>query len=567
MDFFINGSDSIANEGKKILDDINTKVKLGLFNNNTELTYKYKEKILGLYDDIHLAKFKPCYAKDTLLKDEYMQMITTLALDIEDTLNEVENISKVVDTKTDEIDLIKKSLLNTNRLINMDIDNLKKSVEDYAEIGLSSFIDSFNEDESNSSNNIKNQKGFLTLPYKSYQDLSSSSIIEVLDTNALPGNTHVATESYSNIVYDGEIDPMLSLANILDNNNETRFECEMFEILDSTYEECNGAGFRYKEGVSWITEDNKIYLKIRLSLSNKQVANWFSITPYIPPTSTYINSVIKTIIISDGNNDIKKMIEDINFNDTVIIPFKEMEVKYVDILIEQSNAYDVDVAHDVVTKLNSNKNYLDTKSIKVYERENVSIRNLASLGVKYDTRTKKITIPKSNEKSNVNVNNLNNIFGEIMTDSSYEYRTEIIKAKRYNISILNANLGNYSFEDEYTYTSKPFSCSNDINSIILNASDSLDDDNIKYYITLDSGSTWIRIYPKERAYKGACCIKINSTTPLYERDPKIIYVDKLTNVRSIILKIELTKPTDNSSIPIVYNYRLNVSSEVDHDNR
>lgn len=252
MDFFINGSDSIANEGKKILDDINNKVKLGLFNNNTELTYKYKEKILGLYDDIHLAKFKPCYAKDTLLKDEYMQMITTLALDIEDTLNEVENISKVVDTKTDEIDLIKKSLLNTNRLINMDIDNLKKSVEDYAEIGLSSFIDSFNEDESNSSNNIKNQKGFLTLPYKSYQDLSSSSVIEVLETNALPGNTHVATESYSNIVYDGEIDPMLSLANILDNNNETRFECEMFEILDSTYEECNGAGFRYKEGVSWI---------------------------------------------------------------------------------------------------------------------------------------------------------------------------------------------------------------------------------------------------------------------------------------------------------------------------
>lgn len=557
---FIKGDDIIQKEAEKLLKEIRNKIRSGSFENNTKLTYEYKEKLLKLYDEIEYPKFTPCYAIDTLLKDEYNTMISTLYSDIESSLKTSTSILEIVEEKTSSMDLIKRSLVDSNRLTEKSIENLKDSVEDFSESGLSSFVDSFNEDNKNGMTN-KSPQGFLTLPYKAYQDLTSSSVISVIETNGLPGNTHVASESYSNITYDGEIDPMFSLGNIIDNNNETRFECEIFDVSEKVYEECNGAGFLYKEGVSWLTRDNKLYLKFRVNLKSKQIANWFSVSPYIPPSSSYISSIVKSITISDGSNDIKKVVEDINFDDVIVIPFKERYVKYVDIVIEQEYPYDVEVAHDVITKLTSNKNYLDSKNVKRHERVNVPIRSVSSLGVKYNPNTKEIEIPSSNERITTTSNNLNNIFGEIIKDDSYEYSKEIINAKRYNIAISNINIGNYTFEDDYTYTSKVFECDDEINSITLNANDSLDDENIKYMVTLDDGATWIRLYPKERAFKGPCCIKINSTIPIYERDSKIVYIDKLTSVKNLILKIELTKPKDkNNSIPIVYDYRLNVES-------
>lgn len=533
---------------KKIISKIKNSLKDNKDKNKTELTYENKEKILELYDNVYKPTFKPCYAVDTFVKKEFEDMKKTLFNDIGNIIDDLDSLNEDVSIKTSDIEIYRNNMYNSNRLTDKTLNTIKDDIYNFSELKVSTIIESFDNADG---------KGYLTLPYKSYNDLSSSAIIEVLDTNGFPGNTHVATQVYSNTIYEGEFNPMINLDNLVDGNIDTRFDLEIFNIDEEIYENVNGAGFTYKEGCSYISNDNSLFLKMRISFSSNKISNWFSIAPYIPASPSFNSATIKSIIISDGNNKVKKLTENIDFSDAIIIPYEDTSIRYIDLVIEQNMSYPVTIAHDVITKVNKKNNYFDKNNIKTHERLNMPIRTVSSLGMEYDVKNKKNIINKSNDKL-ATKGNSSNLFIPLSIGEEYEHSLEILDANRYCISICSINVGNYIFDDEYSYISKEYVYKNSINSIVFNANDSIDDENIKYYISIDHGHTWIRLYPKERAFNGSCCVEVNSIVPLYKRDDKIIYVDTLMVVNSVIVKIELTKPKDNSKIPIVYDYKLNV---------
>ena len=572
---FLSTNETIQLKAKKIYGSILSDYNNGKIKSQTEFVYRVKNDLMDFYNSIGKPTFKPCVAYHTPVSSDYNEMISTAFDDINNAILECVNLNTAIGSTFIETEMSERTLGDASKMTLKVIADLKDAVESFTNNDSTNVTDSFTEKSGSSGSYdayVNPKECILTLPVHTSTYNSYNISLSVVESNGLPGNTHVVSSIQDGISFDGSSNLRASVHSAVDKNKDSWFEYEIFEIDDDEYNKCNGLGFTYKEGVSWITEDGELYLKLRAEPKKKTTkCNWFSITPYIPPSKSYTPAVIERVVISDSSTGVQDIRVNRVFDDSVIVTFKEQQVSFVDIYIRQKNHYTVDVGHMYTIKLpSSNSSIYDNGTDNIYNRVDLYKPSLSALGVTYNPKTGHVTHGHYSATDGVVVNEYKarkDLFEIPETPYGYKSDKEIISARRYMIGVKEINLSNYSYKDSGVYLSETFTTKKEINSVTLNSTDSIpaefeSGEYIKYYLSFDDGGNWHRVYPKDRAYLGACTIKVNSDEGPHERaknNGKVQYIDRLLETNTVKVKIVLTKPKGAEySTPVVYNYRLEI---------
>lgn len=572
---YLSKNETIQTKAKKVYRTILNDYNNGNIKTETEFIYRVKNDLMDFYNSIGKPTFEPCIAYYTPISNDYNRMITTAFDDINNAVLECINLNTAIDSSFIETEMSEKSLGEASKMSLKVISDLKDGVESFTNNDSTNFTDSFAKysGESTEYSAYVNQKeGILTLPVANSVDNSHNLKITVMESNGLPGDTHLIELSSNGMYFDGETNLRADVRNAVDKNKDTWLEYEIFEIDDEEYNKCNGIGFTYKEGVSWVTDDGELFLKIRVEPRKKDIkCNWFSIVPHIPSSKSYVPSMIERVIVSDGATNVQDMLVSRVFDDSVIITFKEQPVSYIDVYIRQKSSYQVDVGHIYTIKLpSSNASIYDKGIDSIYNRVDHYRPSVSNLGVTYNPKTGHVIhgVYDAESESLINEQRARKELFELPESiPGYKSDKEIIKARRYMIGIKEIFLSNYKYSNTGTYISSKFESKKEINSVTLNSVESTppsfsSGEYIKYYLSFDDGVNWHQIHPKDRAYLGACTIKVNSDEAPHERaksNGKVQYIDRLLETKNVKVKIALSKPSgDEYSTPIVYSYRLEV---------
>lgn len=461
------------------------------------------------------------------------------------------------------------------------------------------YADDFSENN-NTSNYYKD--GLLT-----YTDVSTGSLmlgvtknkssannnvnIEILNSsNGFPGDTHEIYNSIgtvnNNIKYKGENNPHIDLNLIKTVHGDTIkdsndwFEFEMFNISDSLKESTSMIGFNYKEGISWITDDEELKLNLKLELDTEARSNYIVFKGTPKTNANVSNPIIHKVIISDSNTLVQSVQINKELVGTVIVPFNAQNVKTVEVYFKQSEYLDVKVCRQYginIDPTNISK-YIDD-DYKGFIEVDYPTQSIELLGLKYDSSNKSIIYPNTKTTTTFidNEYTKSQLFYNTQAKNNYELKQQAVSAKKYVIGVQEIDLRYRKYVNSGCYISKTFTADGTIKQITLNSDDYIPEsfnnylkDNedqtkfIKYYISFDEGAEWHSIYPRSKAHLGPCTIILNSNVAVLNRNENVIYIDTLSDSVNFKIKIELTKPNEiDDETPIVYGYNIDMSTKED----
>ena len=130
-----------------------------------------------------------------------------------------------------------------------------------------------------------------------------------------------------------------------------------------------------------------------------------------------------------------------------------------------------------------------------------------------------------------------------------------------------------TFKEYGEYVSNIFTTDESITSITIESTEYIPGDNeeiLRYYISLNGGTTWHQIYPIHRAYNGIYKYYVNNDTienllansKLSEKKSKNLSI--VGECKSIQVKIEMDRPKEienaEYTTPIVYDYKLKLTT-------
>lgn len=568
----VNKSKIIEERAAKILNNLVADYNHGLIKTETELLYKTFLALKEFYKSIGKPTFKVRPARGTPVSSDYNDMINESVSDMASAISECESLSQALSQMFTEVELDRNMMQNKIRYVLKQIEMITSKVGDrHNAISFSdSFVNTNNFDKDMCKNliaNVNTSEGILTLATTSSDDYSVTCKVEVLDgSNGIPGNTHVVDVVDNSLHFHGEDNLHIDLSTITDGNRDTWFEYEIFDIDDATYFNTNGYGYEYKEGLKWINSGEPLRLILRLTLPTPKIANWLSLSPFIPEHKGSKASSIQRIIISDGKGNVQSISSTRVFSDDIIYVFNQQSVKTITIEFEQRLAYDTDIGHFFfVETANTNPLYYDT-STDGFSRVDGPKPSVEMLGLKYNPSLKKYVQPTSEDKVFSNQSKTKQeLFSQPLSYDNIKSDTEILKAYRYHIGIRSINISSYTFESESEYISTEYVSEVPIKGVALDVADSIPatfgvGEWVKYRISTDNGETWHDITPKSRAYSGKSTYIINSKIPIELRKSNVGYIEQTSDVYSVRLKIELSRPTENTGdvfcSPIVYNYTI-----------
>jgi len=142
---------------------------------------------------------------------------------------------------------------------------------------------------------------------------------------------------------------------------------------------------------------------------------------------------------------------------------------------------------------------------------------------------------------------------------------EYLKAKRASIGIRDVSIGKESYRDTAEIVSKPFFINGQLELLSLEVSEyipqtRLGEASIKYYVSVDGGSKWIKISPIGRSFEGIPeILAFNQNLSDNLMIPQIAYYnqpDIPSLIKSIIFKAVMQKNKLLNSTPILYWYKL-----------
>lgn len=593
---YLNKTKTIDAKCEIIINKILVQYSNGEIKTELEMLYKLKHALKEFYSSVGKPTFKATSAKGTPVSFHFNVMIEKAYNDLEIMINECKGMSTAIESSFVDIELSRKMLSNKINYIDKKLNDIKNKITINNNSRITSFSDSFiNLDyteigttKDTNIANINTTDGVLTLAPTNVKNLSSTCKIEVLNnSNGFPGNTHMIDVLEGELHFIGNNNLHINLNDIIDDNIDTWFEYEIFKIDDKIKESCNGFGFEYKENVSWITENDKLKLVLKLILAEPNECNWLNLTPFMSDSKASKASTIIKVTISDGNADSQCITTVREFNKDVVIMFTPQIVSHITIEFEQNTFYETSIGHYYFVKNDALSTLVfDDIQSSLYNRIEGEKPSVESLGMKYDPSISKCIQPK-NYSSDINqiITDTNIIKSALFTTPASTYNVqssvEILKAYRYFIGIKNISISNYQFTTASEYISKPFTTNDFITSITLESDelipkefDEFIDKNfedaekyswvkgqwIKYAITFNDGVDWEAIWPKHRAFQGPCTFKINSDTPVsLRKGTSIKYVNKLMEPSSVKIKINLQRPVGEIyKTPLVFQYKLNL---------
>lgn len=568
----INKTKTIDEKSAAIFNKVIGEYNHGEIKSETELLYKLFNALKDFYASIGRPTFKYRVARGTPVSGDYNSMIEESIADIRSLIEDANNMNGVLEQSFNEIELDRKMLQNRIKYIYRLLSKLKVAVQNNrnGQLFSDSFINTKNMDTSiisGSPASINVTEGVLTLNKIESNDYSNTCTVEILPTsNGFPGNTHIVDTLDGDMKFAGEDNMHINLGDIIDGNNDTWFEYEIFNVDNNVYETTLGLGFNYKENVEWITDESILRLGVRLTLKNPKQCNWLSLNPFIPEHKGAASCVIKNIVISDGKGTIQNITNGKRvFDGDIIYIFQSQICKTVTIEFEQTIPYIANVGHFYFNEVtSSNELYYEDSAIA--GRVDGPVPSIEALGLKYDSRAKAVIHPNTIDAvSFINeANTKKELFNLPVDSKTIKGFKEYIYAYRYQIGLKGINISSCKFGSTSEYTSISYVSDKLINSISIDSSELIpssysNGEWIKYYISVDEGKTWYNIVPTFKAHTGKSVYYINSKTPIELRHSSNGYIETSYDVYNVRLKIELSRPTTEGfeyTTPIVYGYNI-----------
>lgn len=601
----MNGYEYIQNNAafdsrlRQVISKIQFKYANGQIKTQTDYAYELKNAILDFYKNIGRPTMKFISASTVPFYEEYTNMIENTICDMNTIIQGCEsNYQNLISSKQkmeDSIDV----LVNRIEQIAATTDFIKNKITAIRKASDIIISDDFSDETSNSKNNnsyVDTSTSALMLGINKNLSISEDNLdIEILDTsNGFPGNTHEVYNTVgnlnNNLIFKGENNSHTRLSAISKTNTSTRgsesytssnwFEFEMYNISDSIKEDTSMIGFSYMEGIKWITDDDTLYLNLKLTLKTENNSNYMVIKG-APKTNEVANPILYKVTVSDSSGILQTIEVGKELVGTLIIPFSSQSVKYVTAELAQTEYVKTQVCRQYSVNIDPTKisKYL-SDDFKDFIEVDEPLQSIELLGLKYNKKNKSIIYPSTAETETFldDAYVKSQLFYNTISPSGALIKREVINANRYSIGISAVDIRYRKYVESGTYISKTFTTSNIIKQIIFNAEDyipasyseyinkanGIDDINdfIKYYISFDSGNEWNIIYPRHKALNGPCTIIVNSDCAVLNRNPNTTYVDMMTSPSSFMIKIELSRPDEiTDETPIVYNYNLDISSK------
>lgn len=564
---FLNKSDTINTKANIIYNKVSSDYNNKLIKTKVEQYYILWNSLKELYDNVGKPMLVLRKAKSTPLSDDYNNMMNEAKNDLKFLYTDCMNLDDALENSYSDIQTTRSIYNNEVNYIQYRLKDLKQKVDEISSSIITfsdNFIDNTNFDSSavdgptalvNKENNI------LTLPAYSFGNFNKNTLIDIMKgSNGFPGNTHATTVINGQNYFEGEENLHIDLSEITDSNDDTWFEYELYNVDHNTYTKCNGYGFKYKEGLSWIN-DKPLTLMLNLRNTTPSICSYINIKPYIVNDNGYVPCILKKIRIYNGNDNVIELSINQIFNDTKSFMFQPMNVTNIVLELVQNSSYRNKIGHFYYIDLAASNNTFMNNYNNEYRRINGDNPSVELLGMKYDPNTKNLTNEKNYTNSSISkVIDSYSIKKQLFTlnEDNLECNFEILNGNRKCIGIRSFNIGNATYTQIGTYISKNFTCNNIIQSIALESNEYIPNEFgvgewIKYEISIDDGAKWFPIVPKHKAYMPLSSVSIdkpfykyevNSDTPRELRSGITGYIDTPFDINTVRLRITLTKPED-----------------------
>lgn len=569
-------SKTIDNKLALILSNIHHDYENGKIRTETEYYYRIKTAITEFYNSLNKPSFKFRPATFVPISKDYNSMITEAYGDMQYIINDCQSLCSNIEQSFTEAELNRNMMTNEVAYLKQQINNIIENITLNQSSGVVIFTELFNSQENmgNTSKNscvIHSNEGILTLPCKNVSKIKITNVsIDETQSNGFPGNTHCVDTLNKEMHFIGQDGLHNKINAIYDDNLDTWFEYELFNLSEKVKQECNNYGFSYSEGVSWIS-DEPLKLKLIIYTNSSEVCSWISLKPYLSDIKGVKNCVIKKCDIVTANNNVYQVATNVSFDDTKILTFEAQPIQRIELTLVQDSWYNTKVGHFYYSKVNTKSMsiFQDYDTTNIYSRIEGEQPSVNLLGVKYNPLTQWIEYGDSKTEYPSDAYVKDKLFTLPASTIDIKAGQEIIDAYRYMIGIRNINVKNYVFFEYGEYISNKYVTKDNITAISLEAQEYIpgnDPEVLKYYLTFDGGINWHKIYPMHRAYNGIYRYTINTDTiaNLMTTDNTKIKKSKnlslLLDVNSVQLKITMNKPIDvpnpENSTPIVYQYKL-----------
>lgn len=583
----INKSNTIEEKAKAVASEIVSEFKHGKIKTQNELTYKTFNALTEFYDSIGKPTMKVREAKGAPSSMDYNKTMKEVVNDLGIIVAETQNLTEVLGSAYSQIETDRQSLENRIKFVENGVKEIRFKVDNSMFNNI--FMDSF-------ANMEKVEAGFCTLPAASIntefgylslgltedESLNEAATIEILDdSNGFPGNTHQVSIVGNKPKYAGESGINMNLADCLDKNSDTWFEYELYKISEDVMIGTLNLGFQYEEGMRWVTEDNRLKLNLRMTFDRAEVVNTFAITPFIAPDKDAAPAILSSVVVSDGKGRIRELVNGLDvFDMEKIYTFPKQRCKVVQITIEQDLPYETSIGHTYFKELGSrNLDIFKVSEVKYNKRVNGPSPQVSNLNIIYDDSADRYIQPKSRVGGTIEDGHSvkQELFELPETESDIKAYVEVLPAKRFHIGVRDVDISSKAYIDESEYVSVPYETTRPMNSLTLEVTEDVPQvfqeyldldgeyvDWIKYYFSIDDGSTWYPIVPDNITKReGYHKYLINAKIPAELRVSDIGYIETPIDNYSVRLKIEIRRPIDIPDAefysPIVSDYKLQIN--------
>ena len=550
----------------------------GNIKTESEYYYRIKNLLTEFYKSLTVPMFKFRPAVTTPISSEYNSMINEAYSDMKYIIDDCEMLKDFVSRSFSDAELTRGMMSNRINYMTRQIASLESQsqVSENTD-GMIVFTELFsdlehigNMDDAESLC-VDTANSFLRLRSWSYIEIPVVNImIDENESNGLPGTSHIASSLNGELYFDGQDKLHNDISSIIDDNSDTWFEYEIFNITDNVRSACNSYGFEYEEGVRWITDDNALRLKLVLYVNSTLPCTWVSLNPYLSEIKGIKNSYIEKCDIITTENITYRVAENVAFDDVVSCTFPAHTVQRVEITFVQGSKYLTKVGHFYYTAVDTNNVSLfqDTDDTDLFSRVDGPKPSVGLLGCKYDPKTQWVKFQQSKDEEEYDsVYSKSRLFEPFESTVDRKSCVETVDAYRYMIGIRDISLVSCSFVESGKYISVRYETSEEITSVSLEADEYIPSGNIesvRYFISFDNGVIWHKIYPIHRAYMGIYKYFVNTDSIANQlgnrTDKRTQSVSVLGRADHVHVKIEMDRDPDVPYVsPIVNNYRLKLT--------
>lgn len=528
-------------------------------------------------------------------------------------INEFWNaVATDVEIAEDEVDILRSAITFSHNLIkteilkarnqNAQLDNKLKTLQLYSSVQDRSvyvFGDYFKStdfaDLPKSTSVDIDTSGEISLVKTQNVNASRTAVFSILDTsNGFAGNNQEVVSPQDarenpvtkekDYVFYGQSSRVDDLKAIQDNNPITWFEYEKNFIYPADRALAQNLNFTYINDVKSSTSqpnqldwadgpsNEVLSLDIEIDLKAKTTISNFTYAPFGLRGDRNHPVLIKTVAISEdgtnwsvvGNENVwvgtNTSVQTLRGADNISLgtarwSFEPTLARYVRVSLEQPSSIESNIGHvyyknkDVVSIVEKSRPDPATPNTEVRFKETTTTE-----GVRIEGPNPRVSRPYEH-------------YSASRTDfGSYTQKREVFQGRRWAIGIRDITVGEVRYGSLGSYVSKPFEINGVIDRVAIESDFRIPTGFdpgvrwVRFFVSPNNGLSWFEISPMSTNYYAAPEVVVfNDPLPFAFRDPNVGYYNVDNIVNTIRVKIELSRPSAQSSAsPVVTNYRLKV---------